>query len=546
MKLFSRLFTPIFFLPFIFLQAFGQEMHTHRHDASEKLGHVNFAVSCSPAAQKKFNRATALLHSFWYEEAEKAFAAIAMSEPKCAMAHWGVAMSLYHPVWAPSTSSELQRGWAAVEKAKSAGARTARERDYIAAIEAFYRDSNKLDHQTRALAYEQAMEQVYLHYPKDHEAAIFYALALLGTATNSDKTYAKQNRAAEILNKVLPQEPNHPGVAHYLIHSFDYPQLARLALPAARSYAKIAPSSPHALHMPSHIFTRLGLWQESIQSNLASAAAAKKHVAMSHPGAASFDQLHAMDYLVYAYLQGAEDQKARQILDQAAALNKVDAPVLAASYAFAAIPARYTLERRRWSDAAKLELHPADFPWEQFRYSEALIYFARAIGAARSGDPAAARKDVDKLSAIQKALVESKLGYWADQVEIQRRSAAAWLAHAEGNDTEALTLMRSAAELEASTEKHPVTPGPIIPARELLGDMLLELKQPEQALREFEASLGDSPNRFNGLYGAARAAELSGNQKKAGDYYAKMVTLTAHADSDRPELQKIKEFVAQK
>jgi tetratricopeptide (TPR) repeat protein len=546
MKLLSRSFTSSFLLLFILPAAFGQEMHTHRHDTSEKLGQVNFVVSCSPAAQKKFNRATALLHSFWYDEAEKAFAAIAVSEPKCGMAHWGVAMSLYHPVWSPSSVAELEKGRAAVEKAKTAGVRTNREKEYIAAIETFYEDSDKVDHRTRALAYERAMEEVYLHYPKDHEAAIFYALALLGTASNSDKTYAKQKRAAEILNKVLPEEPNHPGVAHYLIHSFDYPQLALLALPAARSYAKIAPSSPHALHMPSHIFTRLGLWQESIQSNLASAEAARKHVALSHPGAASFDQLHALDYLVYAYLQGAEDQKARQILDQAALLSKVDASVLAASYAFTAIPARYSVERRRWSDAAKLELHPLDFPWEQFRYSEALIYFARALGAARSGDPAAARKEVDKLSAIQKALVESNQGYWAGQVEIQRRSAAAWLAHAEGNDQEALALMRSAAELEASTEKHPVTPGPIVPARELLGDMLLELKQPEEALREFETSLGDSPNRFNGLYGAARAAELSGDKKKAGDYYAKMVTLTAHADSDRPELQKIREFVARK
>jgi tetratricopeptide (TPR) repeat protein len=528
------------------LQAASAQMQTHRHDTSEQLGQVNFAVSCNAAAQKQFNRATALLHSFWYDEAEKAFADISKVDTGCGMAYWGVAMSLYHPVWAPANAAELEKGWAAVEKAKTAGVRSDREKEYIAAIETFYKDSGKIDHRTRALAYEKAMEQVYLHYPKDHEAAIFYALALLGTATTSDKTYAKQKRAAEILNKILPEEPKHPGVAHYLIHSFDYPRLAELALPAARSYAKIAPSSPHALHMPSHIFTRLGLWEESIQSNLASAAAAEKHVAMSHPGAASFDQLHALDYLIYAYLQGAQDQKARQILNQAAALDKVDAPVLAASYSFTAIPARYAVERRRWSEAAKLELHPVDFPWKEFRYTEALIYFARALGSSRSGDPVAARRDVDKLSAIQKALVESKLEYWANQVEIQRRAAAAWGANAEGNDTEALTLMRSAAELESSTEKHPVTPGPIMPARELLGDMLLELKQPEQALREFEMSLSDSPNRFNGLYGAARAAELSGNKKKAEAYYAKIITLTAHADSERPELQKIREFVAHK
>jgi tetratricopeptide (TPR) repeat protein len=524
----------------------AQEMQPHRHEGSEQLGQVNFTVSCTAASQKQFNRATALLHSFWYGEAEKAFSAIAMDEPTCVMAHWGVAMSLYHPVWAPANAAELQKGWAAVEKAKSVGAKTDREKDYIAAIEAFYKDYDKLDHRTRAHAYEKAMERVYLSYPKDREAAIFYALALLGTALNTDKTYANQKKAAEILNKVLPVEPKHPGVAHYLIHSFDYPQLAQLALPAARSYAKIAPSSPHALHMPSHIFTRLGLWQESIQSNLASAAAAKDYVARTRPGVASFDQLHALDYLVYAYLQGVEDQKAKRILDQANALNKVDSEVFAAAYAFAAIPARYALERRNWSEAARLQVHPIDFPWEHFRYAEAITYFARAVGAARSGDPNAARKDVEKLSSIQNALAEAKDSYWSTQVEIQRRSAAAWLAHAEKDDEESLKLMRSAADLEDSTEKHPVTPGPIIPARELLGEMLIELNQPEQALREFETSLRSSPNRFNGLYGAARAAELSGDRQKAGTYYAKIVALCDHADDVRAELLKAREFLAKK
>ncbi|MCA1573554.1 MAG: hypothetical protein LC770_03260, partial [Acidobacteria bacterium] len=450
-------------------RAATQEMHPHTHAPAEKLGHVNFAVSCSASAQKEFNRATALLHSFWYEEAKKAFAAVATDDPKCVMAHWGVAMSLYHPVWAPSSPAELQKGRAAVEKAKSIDAKTDRERDYIAAIEAFYKDSDRLDHRTRALAYEKAMERVYLSYPKDREAAIFYALALLGTGPITDKTFANQKKAAGILNRVLPQEPRHPGVAHYLIHSFDYPQLAYLALPAARSYARIAPSSPHALHMPSHIFTRLGLWQESINSNLASAATAKNHVARTHPGAASFDQLHALDYLVYAYLQRGEDEKARQILVQANDVEKVDAEVISAAYAFTAIPARYALERRRWSEAAKLELRPATFSWDRFRYAEAIIYFARAVGAARSGDPNAARRDVEKLSALQTALASAKNTYWANQVEIQRRTSVAWLAHAEGKSEEALTLMRSASELEAASEKHPVTPGPIIPARELLG-----------------------------------------------------------------------------
>ncbi len=526
----------------------AQEMHphTHTHAPAEKLGQVNFPVSCNASAQKQFNRATALLHSFWYEEAEKAFAAVAKDDPKCVMAHWGVAMSLYHPVWAPSTPAELKKGWAAVEKAKSVDAKSDRERDYIAAIEAFYKDSDRLDHRTRALAYEKAMERVYLRYPKDREAAIFYALALLGTGPITDKTFANQKKAAGILNRVLPQEPRHPGVAHYLIHSFDYPQLAYLALPAARSYARIAPSSPHALHMPSHIFTRLGLWQESINSNLASAVTAKNHVAKTHPGAASFDQLHALDYLVYAYLQGGEDEKAQQILAQANDVEKVDAEVIAAAYAFTAIPARYALERRRWPEAAKLELRPATFSWDRFRYAEAIIYFARAVGAARSGDPKAARRDVEKLSALQTALANAKDTYWANQVEIQRRAAAAWLAHAEGKSDEALTLMRSASELEAASEKHPVTPGPIIPARELLGDLLLELKQPELALREFETSLRDSPRRFNGLYGAALASQLSGYRKKASDYYRKIVALIAHADSARPEFRKAKEFLALK
>ena len=524
----------------------AQEMHTHQHDASEKLGRVNFRVSCKPAAQVQFNRATALLHSFWYAEAEKAYNGVAATDPDCALAYWGVAMSIYHPVWAPATAEELQRGWVAVEKGKSIGGKTQREKDYLTAIEAFYKDSDKLPHRTRALAYEKAMEHVYLSYPKDHEAAIFYALSLLGTSTESDKTYAPQKKAAAILNQMLPLEPQHPGIAHYLIHSFDYPQLAHLALPAARRYAKIAPSAPHALHMPSHIFTRLGLWQESIQSNLASAAAAKKHIEMSHPGAAAFDQLHAVDYLVYAYLQGGQDREAKQMVEQVNAVDKIEANVFQAAYALAAVPARYAVERHQWAEAARLELHPVDFPWDKFRYTEALIVFARALGAARSNNPSAARSDVEKLAAIQHALREANETYWSDQVEIQRQTATAWVLHAEGKDEEALSQMRSAVALEATTEKRPVTPGPIMPARELLGELLIELHQPQQALQEFATSLHDSPNRFNGLFGAARAAELSGDKKTAGEYYAKLATLTVKANGDRPELRKLQEFLAKK
>jgi tetratricopeptide (TPR) repeat protein len=388
------------------------------------------------------------------------------------------------------------------------------------------------------------MEQVYLHYPKDHEAAIFYALALLGTAAPSDKTYVNQKKAAEILNQVLAVEPEHPGVAHYLIHSFDYPSLASLALAAARSYAKIAPSSPHALHMPSHIFTRLGLWQESIESNIASATAAKDHVAKTHPGATAFDQLHAMDYLTYAYLQTAQDGKVKEIVDAINGMNGVDANVFQAAYAIAAIPARYALERRRWSEAAALKVHPPDFPWKNFPYAEAMIYYARSLGASRSGDTAAASKDIERLTAIQKSLADAKENYWATQVEIQRRTAAAWLAHAEGKQEESLQLMRSAADLEDTTEKAPVTPGAIVPARELLGELLLDLRESPAALKEFEASLVVSPNRFNGLYGAARAAELSGDREKAGSFYAKLMALAERSDGQRPELQAAKVFLA--
>ena len=520
-----------------------KHQHDHQHDHGEKLGKVNFPVSCADV-QGQFNRAAALLHSFWYEEAEKAFSAITEREPRCAMAYWGIAMSNYHPIWAPPTPAELGRGRAAAEKAISIGGKSERENDYIAAIEAFYKDSDKLDHRTRALAYEKAMERLQLRHPKDHEAAIFYALSLLGTAVPTDKAYTNQKKAAEVLNKVMPDEPEHPGIAHYIIHSFDYPQLAHLALPAARMYAKIAPSSPHALHMPTHIFTRLGLWQESIQMNTASADSAKRHVAKTHPGAGSFDQLHAMDYLVYAYLQGAQDLAAKRVLDEMSLIDKIDVESFAAAYAFAAAPARYALEKRRWTDAAALKLHPAGFPWKKFPYAEAITYFARTMGAARSGDAGAAHRELEKLASIQKALADAREVYWATQVEIQRRAAAAWIAKAEGKNEEALKLMRSAADLEDSTEKHPVTPGAIIPARELLADMLTELNQHEQALGEFESSLRNSPNRFNAFYGMARAAKMLKDKQRLNSAYAKLIELCGHADVERPELKEAKESLS--
>ncbi len=527
----------------------AQEAHRHQHGQPEQLGRVSFNISCTPEAQKRFNRAVAWLHSFEYEEAERAFAEVVAADPRCGMGHWGVAMSNYHPLWAPPTAAEFQKGARAAEQARSVGARTQRERDYIAAVESFYKDSDRLDHRARANAYGEAMERLYRRYPKDGEAGVFYALTLIAKgATAGDKTYASEKAAARILNRVLAREPQHPGVTHYVIHSYDYPALANLALPAARSYAKIAPSSAHARHMPSHIFTRLGLWQESIRSNLDAKAAAEAFAVRNRMPGAWDEQLHAMDYLVYAYLQGAQDGRARGVLDELNRIPKVEPESFKVAYAASAINARYVLERRRWDEAARLSLPPGvlgNFPWDNFPWAVAHIHFARAIGAARSGDAAGARQEVEQLTAIRQALGEVRGGYdWAKQVEIERLVASAWLAHAEGRREESPRLMRAAADLDDATEKHPVTPGAILPAREQLGELLLELKEPAAALGAFEASLRDTPNRFNGLYGAARAAALAGNRKGAEGYYKKLLALCRHADADRPGLAEAKEFLA--
>jgi hypothetical protein len=509
----------------------------------EKFGTVHFPVSCSPAAQQQFERAVAMLHSFWYEESVKAFTAVTATDSTCAMGFWGVAMSLYYPLWYPPSEPTLKKGWTAVEKAKAAGAKTPRERDYIVAIEVFYKDADKLDHRTRALAYEKAMEQVYVRYPKDREAAVFYALALDATAAPTDKTYANQLKAASILEKVFAEQPNHPGVAHYLIHSYDTQPLATRGLPAARGYAKIAPSAPHALHMPSHIFTRVGLWQEAIDSNRSATAAGKDYV-RKIGGEGVWDQtLHAMDYLVYASLQTAQDRQAKAAVDEITAMRKAEPESLAAAYAIVAIPARYALERGNWVEAASLTAPPVVFPWNRYPWGEAILSFTRGLGTARSGDVTAARKEVDRLQALRDTLVQAKNAYWADQVEVQRRAVAGMLARAEGRDQEALDLVRSAADLEGSMEKHPVTPAAVMPARELLAQLLLDLNQSGPALREFEASLAAEPNRFHSLFGAGRAAELSGDTVKAKGFYGTLVKLCDRADTERPELQQAKAFL---
>src|SRR5213596_3108117 len=475
--------------------------------APERLGKVNFPTSCSPAVQAQFERAVALQHSFWFAESIKGFNAVAQADPSCGIAHWGAAVAfLGNPLAGPPVARGLQEGTAAVARAKAAGAKTQREQDYIAAIATFYTDADKVDHKTRAVAYEKAMEALAQKYPSDLEASIFYALALNITLNPSDKTYAKQLQAAAILEKVFAEQPNHPGVAHYLIHSYDFPPIASKGLPAARRYASIAPAAPHAQHMPSHIFTRVGAWQESIDANRASAKVATTAVADNQYqfGLRSYEALHAYDYMMYAFLQLSKDRDAKALMEEVGATRKLNVDHFAGAFALAAIPARFRLERGLWAEAAALAVTPSDVPWDKFAQAESVIWFARGLGAARSGDLASARKDLERLDALRDTLTQAKNAYWAQQSEIQRRAVAAWTAMAEGKKEEAVTLMRSSADLEDSTEKHPVTPGSIKPARELLGEMLLQAAQPGQALKEFEASQRTDPDRFNGIYGAAR------------------------------------------
>lgn len=521
----------------------AQEEHS-QHGESEALGSVHFPVTCEAGVQAAFTRAVALLHSFGYEEARKSFAKVAEQDPRCGMASWGIAMTYYHPIWAPPTATELAAGASAADNADAVGARSDREKHYITAIGAFYRNFGRVEHRTRALAYEDAMQDLARRYPDDHEASAFYALALLGTAPPGDATFAAQKQAADILNGLLIKEPQHPGAIHYLIHAYDYPPLAAMVLPAARTYAKVAPSSPHALHMPSHIFTRLGLWSESIESNLASANTARRLVARTSPGATSFDALHALDYLEYAYLQTGNEPKARQVREEAATARKFDDPSFAAGYALAAIPARFALERRRWDEAGKLAAPDASLPWENFPYARAITYFAQALGSVRSGEPKHAYAALANLEEVHAALVKSPVPGpydWAGQVDSMRLAAAAWVAYSEGRRSEAVDLARNAADLEDRVGKHPVTPGAVLPARELLADLLREMGRPGEALQQYELSLSVAPNRFNSLYGAAQSAEASGASPKAMQLYAKLAENCG--SSNRAEVERARDFL---
>ncbi|MGH7431851.1 MAG: tetratricopeptide repeat protein, partial [Candidatus Methylomirabilales bacterium] len=521
------------------------EGDTPRGTSPKKLGEVNFQVSCNAAAQGEFNQAMALFHSFWFNPAIKSFSQVLQHDPECGMANWGIAiMSMGNPFAWPPNPNALKAGAAAMAEAQRVGAKSERERDYIAALGAFFKDWETIDHRARAVAFEKAMEGVAARYPQDDEAQVLYALALNVTAVPTDKTFANQLKAAGILEPLFKKYPNHPGIAHYLIHTYDYAELAEKGLPSARAYAGIALSVPHALHMPSHIFSRVGLWRDMVEGNRASYLAAKAELKETTLGIGTYDALHAMDYMVFGHLQQAQDKAARTLLDEVSAIRKVNVENFVAAYAFAAIPSRYALERGDWQQAAALKLSPADLSWNKFPQAEAILVFARGLGAARIGDVAAARKDVERLQALKEAMTAAKIGYWAGQTDFQIKTVSAWIALAEKRDNEAVRMMHAAAEVEEASDKHPVTPGNVVPSRELLGEMLIALNQPAQALTEFERSLKRDPNRFRGIYGAARAAEASGNRQAARDYYAKLQILTADRDTERPELAQAKAFLA--
>ena len=499
--------------------------------SEQTLGKVNFETSCKPEAQKYFNRAMLYQHSFWYRASQKVFEDVLKADPECGIAYWGIALSLLLNPHAPAPAKNLAEGTAMLAKGKSVGVKTQRERDYLDALGVMYADYEKVDHRTRIQAYAKAMEQLAQRYPNDDEAQIHYALALNTSASPTDKTYANQIKGAAILEPIEKRQPQHPGVAHYLIHLYDYPPIAEKGLDAAKRYSKIAPASAHAQHMPSHIFTRVGYWKESIASNIEAArvASADKE---------GHDQLHAMDYLVYAYLQLGQDTKAKAVIDEMNAVTGFTETFIPGPYALAASPARYAVERGDWKAAAELQVRPSPLA-----HVQAITHFARALGAARSGNPAAAKADIAKLAELRDKLREAKDAYWSEQVDIQWQVASAWVLYAEGKHDDALKAMSAAADAEDKTEKHPVTPGVPKPARELYGVMLLERGMAKEALAAFEATLKKEPNRLGAYVGAAKAAEKSGDNAKAREYYKKVVAIAGGADKTRTEVADARAFL---
>jgi tetratricopeptide (TPR) repeat protein len=503
-----------------------------QEDLDQRFGTVHFATTCNETAQRRFDRGMRYQHSFWYNPAKEIFEDVSKADPQCGMAHWGIALTLLDNPHLATPAPNLPLGLAAIQKAKEVGAKSQRERDYIDALAVMYVDYDKTDHRSRVQSYLKAMEALASRYPDDDEAKIAYAITLNVAASPTDKAYSNQLKGATLLEPIAKRQPQHPGVSHYLIHLHDYPPIADKGLDAAMRFAKIAPAAPHAQHMPSHIFTRVGYWKESIASNIAAVRAAKA-------AKAAGDQLHGQDYLVYAYLQLGQDKSARAVIDEMTQAANFDPDVIVAPFALAASPARYMVERGDWQGAAQLEVRPT-----KFAHVTAITHFARALGAARVGKPEAAKADIAKLAELRDKLREAKDAYWSGIIDIQWQVATAWLLAVEGKHDDALAAMSAAVEAEDKTEKSPVTPGPLAPARELYGVMLLERGMAKEALAAFEATLKKEPNRLGATIGAAKAAEKAGDAAKARQHHAAVVALGANADPVRPEVAQARAYMA--
>jgi tetratricopeptide (TPR) repeat protein len=498
---------------------------------AEQLGKVSFPTSCDPKVQAQFERGVAMLHSYWFIQARKTFESVLQQDPGCAMAYWGIAVDLLgNSHVGPPPVKVAEEAWQTLEKARAIGAKTQRERDWIDALSAYFRDHDKVPVDVRLAAYAKAMEQMTRSYPDDYEVWVFYALTLQASASKADTTYSSQLKSASILEKLLQQDPQHPGVAHFLIHAYDYPPLAEKGLKAARRYAGIAPSASHARHMPSHIYSMVGLWEDSIASNVSALEIQP-------------DYYHAADFMVYAHLQLAQDVKAKAMIEKAT--NTADTGTRVVNFvnftALAALPARYVLDRADWAGAAALPVSSTRFP-----QADSLTRFARGLGMARSGDAAGAKAEIEAIKELRAALDKAGNSYWAGRSEEHMLAVSAWIAYAEGNRDQALKFMRAAADLEQGRVKHVAMENELYPLRELLAELLLETGQAAAALREFEASLKASPNRYRGFYGAARAADAAGDRQKAAEYFGKLVALAKNADTVRPELARAKAYLAQR
>lgn len=510
--------------------------------ADQQYGEVDFPTSCSDEAQEAFDTGIALLHHMMYEQAAGHFSAAAEADASCAMAHWGIAMTQLRPLWAPPTEQEFEKGRSAVERAKALEAPTDREQQYVDAIATYYETAEDATHREGIQAWEEAQKDLHEAFPDDVDATAFYALSHLATAPPEDDTYAHQRRAGALLEALFDEAPEHPGLFHYLIHAYDNPVLAEEAIEVAREYDKLAPEVPHALHMPTHIFVRLGIWSDVIEWNRRSADAALRQSPEEYT---SLHHVHALDYMVYAYLQRGQDQKAKEALQEILEVDTYQ-PHPASAYGIAAAKARLALERRQWGEAAELPLRVHDtYPWDNFPEHEAITYWARGLGAAKAGDLDAARAAVQTLEDLHQRTLEKGEDYWATLVDVRATTISAWITYAEGDYDRALTLMRDAADLEDSVDKHPITPSEVLPARELLGDMLRALDRPEQAIEAYEAALDVSPNRFNSLYGAGRAAEQAGQDDVAKTFYGTLAEISESADTERDPLTRARNFLAE-